>query len=114
MSEPYLDDYSTTFPTLFDMMNYHAELTRESQWQRMQVNHLYVSPLDENSPLYGDKSRFGIQVSQDAIEDTAKNLALAMKVDGAYFPLRETAWKSLLDRAKQSVDPMLDFMSALE
>ena len=62
--------------------------------------HTYVSPLDERSPLYGDKSRFGIQVSQDAIEDTAKHLALAIKVDGTYFPLRETAWKSLLDRAK--------------
>ena len=66
----------------------------------MQVNSLYVSPLDESSPLYGDKSRFGVQVSQDAIEDTAKHLALAMMVDGVYFPLRETAWESLLDRAK--------------
>jgi len=100
MSQPYLDEHFTTFPTYPDMMDYHAELTRESQWRRVQVNHLYVSPLDENSPLYGDKSRFGTQVSQEAIEDTAKHLALAMKVDGVYFPLRETAWKSLLDRAK--------------
>ncbi|MCL2301374.1 MAG: hypothetical protein FWC27_14620 [Firmicutes bacterium] len=99
-SNPYLDEYSTTFPTFPDMRDYHAEQTRESQWRRMQVNSLYVSPLDESSPLYGDKSRFGVQVSQDAIEDTAKHLGLAMKVEGAYFPLRETAWKSLLDRAK--------------
>ena len=100
MSNPYQDDYNTCFLTFASMMDYHAELTRESQWRRMPVNSLYVSPLDESSPLYGDKSRFGVQVSQDAIEDTAKHLALAMKVDGAYFPLRETAWKSLLDRAK--------------
>jgi len=99
-NNPYLDEWATPFNAFPDMMNYHAELTRESQWRRMQVNSLYVSPLDENSYLYGDKSRFGVQVSQDAIEDTAKHLALAMKVDGAYFPLRETAWKSLLDRAK--------------
>jgi len=99
-NNPYLDEWATPFNAYPDMMNYHAELTRESQWRRMQVNSLYVSPLDENSPLYGDKSRFGVQVSQDAIEDTAKHLALAMRVDGVYFPLRETAWKSLLDRAK--------------
>jgi hypothetical protein len=95
-----MDGFQTTFPALFDMMNYHAELTRSSRWTRVPVNSLYVAPLDEASALYGDKSRFAIQVSQHAIEDTAKNLALALKVDGAYFPLRETAWKSLLDRAK--------------
>ena len=34
-NNPYLDEYSTTFSTFPDMMNYHAELTRESQWRRM-------------------------------------------------------------------------------
>jgi hypothetical protein len=82
------------------MMDYHETQTQQSQWQRKPVNHLFVAPLDEHAPLYGDISRFGLGVSPDAVEDTAQNLGLAVKVDGAYYPLRDTAYKSLLDRAK--------------
>ena len=48
----------------------------------------------------GDKSGFDPSVSQEAIADTAANLGLAIRVGGRYFPLRDTAYKSLLDRAK--------------
>jgi hypothetical protein len=94
------DAYSTTFASMPLMMDYHETQTQQSQWQRKQVNRLFVAPLDETAPLYGDIARFGIGVSQDAVEDTAQNLGLAVKVDGAYYPLRDTAYKSLLDRAK--------------
>jgi len=100
MSNTCLDGYNTTFSSFENMMQYHAALTGESQWERWAVNKLFVAPLEESSPLFADISRFAIQVSQEAIEDTSKNLALALKVNGVYIPLRETAWKSLLDRAK--------------
>ena len=94
------DAYHTTFPSLTSMLFHHEQQMKESQWPRTQVNHLSVAPLDEHAPLYGDLSSFATGVSQDAVEDTAKNLGLAIRVDGVYYPLRETAWKSLLDRAK--------------
>ena len=67
---------------------------------RDRVNTLQVEPLNESSPLYGNLSAFASGISQDAVEDTAKNLGLAMRVDGECYPLRMTAYKSLLDRAK--------------
>jgi hypothetical protein len=82
------------------MMDYHETQTQQSQWQRKPVNHLFIAPLDEHAPLYGDLTQFGSGVSHDAVEDTAQNLGLAVRVDGAYYPLRDTAYKSLLDRAK--------------
>lgn len=43
---------------------------------------------------------FDPSVSRDAVEDTAENLKLAIKLRDKFFPLRDTAYKSLLDRAK--------------
>ena len=38
--------------------------------------------------------------SEEAVKDTAENLGLAMRVNGELYPVRMTAYKSLLDRAK--------------
>jgi hypothetical protein len=43
---------------------------------------------------------FGATISEDALKDSARNLGLAIRLNGQYFPLRDTAFKSLLDRAK--------------
>ena len=52
--------------------------------------------------LYGSPASFAPCVSSEAIEDTMQNLGLAMQVGGEYYPIRTTAYKSLLDRAKIS------------
>ena len=52
------------------------------------------------NPLYEDTDSFDPSVSRDAVEDTAENLKLAIKLRDKFFPLRDTAYKSLLDRAK--------------
>ena len=43
---------------------------------------------------------FAPGTSQEAVDDTVNNLGLAMMVDHQYYPIRGTAYKSLLDRAK--------------
>lgn len=96
------DSYSTSFSTPMDMMAYHAHQAKNSQWERVPVNQLQVAPLDESSPLYGNTSAFAAGVSEEAVQDTASNLGLAVKMQGAYYPLRSTAYKGLLDRAKIS------------
>jgi hypothetical protein len=100
MSESYRDKYSIGFHNLADMMDYHATQTRQSQWERADVNSLCVEPLDESAPLYSSFSSFALCVSDDAVKDTARNLGLAIKMNGAYYPVRDTAYKSLTDRAK--------------
>lgn len=94
------DSYHSAFGTYEDMLDYHEEQAKASQWQRCQVNSLQVEPLDKASPLYGRLSDFAAGVTQEAVDDTAENLGLAIRVNGELYPVRETAYKSLLDRAK--------------
>jgi hypothetical protein len=102
MSESYQDSYTISFHSLADMMTYHAEQTKRSQWERADITGLRVEPLDEGSPLYGDTSAFALCVGEDAVKDTAKNIGLAIRFAGTHYPVRDTAYKSLLDRAKIS------------
>jgi hypothetical protein len=102
MSEPYQDNYSTQFHSFADMATYHDGQAAHSRWERVEVNSLHVEPLDESSPLYGDISSFDVCVSEDAVKDTAKNLGLAVKFRGQIYPVRDTAYKGLLDRARIS------------
>ncbi|NBI72989.1 hypothetical protein D3Z50_18410 [Clostridiaceae bacterium] len=94
------DNYSTTFSSYEAMFDYHEEQAKKSQWLTYRVDELQVEPLDASSPLYGNLSAFAPGTSLEAVEDTASNLGLAMQVDGNLYPLRMTAYKSLLDRAK--------------
>lgn len=94
------DSYFTTFGTYDEMLDYHEEQANTSIWHRCPVNRLEVEPLDKTSPLYGSLSNFAPGITQQAVDDTAENLGLAMRVDGLCYPVRDTAYKSLLDRAK--------------
>lgn len=97
-----LDSYHTKFPDFDAMMEYHERQSSASLWERATVKDLRVAPLDKTSPLYGDRKKFAPAVSEDAVDDTAAHLGLALKVGGHYYPLRGTAFKSLADRAKIS------------
>lgn len=98
--EKFYDSYEESFSDYSDYSESHKADEKNSKWIRLKVNELCVEPLDENSPLYGDVSAFASGVSEDAITDTALNLGLALRVDGEVYPIRETAYKTLLDRAK--------------
>lgn len=100
--QPCLDDFHTTFDDYAEMQVYHARQARESKWARKTVSGLHIEPLDEASPLYTDGKAFAPNVSQVAVNDTAKNLGLALLTENGYLPIRNTAYKSLLDRAKSA------------
>lgn len=94
------DNYYAQFSDFPAMLSYHEQVRLNSRWERTEVRKLKVAALDKTSPLYENTGSFDPSVSRDAVEDTAKNLKLAIKFQGKYFPLRDTAYKSLLDRAK--------------
>ena len=94
------DSYHTQFSAFPDMLSYHEKIRTDSRWERTEVKNLEVAALDKASPLFNDTTSFDSSVSRDAIEDTEENLKLAIKVKDKFFPLRDTAYKSLLDRAK--------------
>lgn len=94
------DSYHTQFSDFSAMLSYHEQVRKSSLWERTEVKKLQVAALDKTSPLYEDTDSFDPSVSRDAVEDTAENLKLAIKLRDKFFPLRDTAYKSLLDRAK--------------
>lgn len=99
MQNQFCDGYSVGFGTFDEMRAYHEALSRESLWLHCSVSELRVMPVtSESAPWYG----YAPCVSEDAVADTAQNLGLAVRVCGEAYPLRQTAWKSLLDRAKLS------------
>ena len=94
------DSFYTTFPTYPSMLDYHEVQARNSQWKHTQVRNLEVEPLDAKSPYFGNTAAFAGGISEEAVKDTAENLGLAIRIDGELYPVRSTAYKSLLDRAK--------------
>lgn len=102
MNEKCYDSYHTTFDSFGEMLDYHCKQAKNSQWTSIPVKELEVEPLAKSSPLYGCLGNFAAGTSFEAVEDTAENLGLALRVNGNLHPVRDTAYKSLLDRAKIS------------
>ena len=96
------DDFTTTFDSYPEMIHFHESLSKGTTWRRCKVKELHVEPLDESSVLYGNPSAFVAGTSEEAVSDTAANLGLALRVGADLYPLRMTAYKTLLDRAKIS------------
>ena len=94
------DNFEANFDNYPSMLSYHQALSMASSWRRCKVKDLHVEPLDPASPLYGHPAAFAAGTSEDAIEDTAANLGLALNVDGSIYPVRSTAYKTLTERAK--------------
>ena len=94
------DDYNEIFYSYQSLLNHHLKQDRESRWIRCGIQTLKLKPLVTASPLLTNPAAFAGGVSVDAIDDTVKNLGLAMRVERDLYPVRSTAYKSILDRAK--------------
>lgn len=94
------DNYNTTFVSYPLILDYHQTQSENSRWIRCPVNELNVEALDVNSANYANPSVFAADVGEEAIKDTTEHLGLALRVQGELYPIRETAYKTLLDRAK--------------
>lgn len=97
---PCHDNYATTFTSYPAMLSYHESLAKDSVWKRCKVSDLHIEPLDPSSVLAGNPAAFAAGTSEEAVKDTAENLGLALRLDGILYPIRSTAYKTLLDRAK--------------
>ena len=96
------DTFSATFTSYNELFGYQQQVSSCSQWSHCAVNQLHVEPLNHNSSCYPALKEFAPGVSSEAVEDSFNNLGLAIRFDQKLYPVRETAYKSLLDRAKIS------------
>ena len=102
MQNTCMDSFTTNFGSFPMMLGYHQELTKNSEWVQCPVTELSVEPLDRASEGIWNIDLFADGTSALAVEDTVANLGLALRVNGGLRPVRETAYKGLLDRAKIS------------
>ena len=102
MQNTCMDSFTTNFGSFPMMLGYHQELTKNSEWVQCPVTELSVEPLDRASEGFWNIDLFVDGTSALAVEDTVANLGLALRVNGGLRPVRETAYKGLLDRAKIS------------
>lgn len=100
MSKLYADDSHIHFQSTSEMQTFHERLSMDSQWQRCSIRSLNIVPLTATSTLLTTPGSFAPGISEEAVQDTVMNLQLALRLDGQHYPLRNTAYKSLLDRAK--------------
>ena len=97
---PYQDNFATTFDSYPEMLSYHETMSKETTWRRCKINEMRIEPLDTGSPLFSKPADFSAGISEEAVIDTAANLGLALRVGDDLYPIRSTAYKTLLDRAK--------------
>lgn len=102
MQNTCMDSFTTNFGSFPMMLGYHQELTKNSEWVQCPITELSVEPLDRASDGFWNIDLFADGTSALAVEDTVANLGLALRVNGGLRPVRETAYKGLLDRAKIS------------
>ena len=102
MQNTCMDNFTTNFGSFPMMLDYHQEQTKNSEWLRCLVTELCVEPLDKASEAVENIDLFADGTSALAVEDTVANLGLALRVNGELRPVRTTAYKGLLDRAKIS------------
>lgn len=102
MQNTCMDSFTTNFGSFPMMLGYHQELTKNSEWVQCPITELSVEPLDRASEGVWNIDLFADGTSALAVEDTVANLGLALRVNGGLHPVRETAYKGLLDRAKIS------------
>ena len=102
MQNTCMDSFTTNFGSFPMMLGYHQEQTKNSEWVQCPVPELCVEPLERDSEAFWNIALFAEGTSAAAVEDTVENLGLALRVNGELRPVRTTAYKGLLDRAKIS------------
>ena len=94
------DSFQTQFSTFDDMLSFHSELSSKTRWLHVPLASLSFYPLDRDSDLSDIPLPFHPDVSEEAVTDTTENSRLAVSVNGYLWPVRDTAYKTILERAR--------------
>lgn len=94
------DLYFESFENSAEMIGALAELDADSTWMGgVDTKSITVKPIDDLPLLVNDIAR-ELGCDKDATLDTMSGTRLAITIGGVTYPLRNTAMKSLLERAE--------------
>ena len=85
-----MDSYEEVLYSYDELVKAIKENTSSDEWLKIKNQELVILPCTREE--FHD-------VSDESVEDTIQNLGLSIYVDGRCFPLRDTADKSLKERA---------------
>lgn len=94
------DSFLSQFSSFEEMYGFHTNLSTATHWCHVPLANLAFYPLTKDTDLSGIPVPFHPEVSDEAIEDTTENTKLAVTINGYLWPVRETAYKTILDRAR--------------
>jgi hypothetical protein len=97
----YADSYQARFINQEDFLDFLRGIVRRSFWDRKKTKNLRLISMDEGCRLSEElKDRYtcdGLDV--EIITDTIQNTGLILKVKNQYYPVRDCAIRTILDRA---------------
>lgn len=97
----YEDGYRGVFGQQEDFLEFLKNIGRNSFWDRKKSRDLRLLPMEEDSriaeTLKEQYSREGLD--EEIINNTIQNTGLVIKVKNQYYPVRDCAIKTILDRA---------------
>ncbi len=94
------DSFLTQFSSFDEMYDFHTDLAASTSWLYVPLASLAFFPLSEDTDLTGLSLPFHPDVSEEAISDTMDNTKLAVSIENYLWPVRDTAYKTILDRAR--------------
>ena len=97
----FADDYCGVFRKQEDFLECLKSIGRNSSWQRKSARNLRLVAITSGSKVEEEmKERYADEgLDEEIITDTIVNTGLLLKVRNQYYPVRNCAIKSILDRA---------------
>ena len=97
----FADDYCGVFRKQEDFLESLKSIGRNSSWQRKSARNLRLVAITSGSKVEEEmKERYADEgLDEEIITDTIVNTGLLLKVRNQYYPVRNCAIKSILDRA---------------
>lgn len=94
------DSFQKQFSSYDEMYAFFFAQSSATDWRYVPLSSLVFYPLDKETDPASIGIPFHPSVTEEAIEDTMENSKLAVCVEDALWPVRDTAYKTILDRAR--------------
>lgn len=102
-SKIYADNFKCSFGNSDQFLDFLKERKEKSLWMKAPSNSLQFKPLEKDSELGSLYMQlYQSNGSAEILVDTMENTSLLLSVNGADYPVRSCALKTILERARIS------------
>lgn len=111
-SKIYADNFKCSFGNSDQFLDFLKERKERSLWMKAPSNSLQFKPLEKDTELGSLYMQlYQSNGSAEILVDTMENTSLLLSVNGADYPVRSCALKTILERARISGNALGDICS---